>query len=109
MQKIINAIINSLGGKLGDFLIMCVRFAESTISIISKILDQKEKKEKKKQHQEIKDICDSGTLDELLHKFNRCTVITAMLLFAGCTGVAKVDVMTTNPWEGHFNDETSFK
>lgn len=109
MQTIINSIIASLGGKLGDFLILCAKFAESSVLMINRILDKKEKKEKKEKQQKIEDICNSGSLGDLLQKFNKCISIAIVTLLAGCINAAKVDVVTTNSWEGHFKDETSFK
>ena len=76
-----------------------------------KIYSIKEKKEKIKreikENNEIQDICNNGTLDDLLRKFNKISILALCLVIAGCQ-MSNEPIITTNVWEGHYKDETSF-
>lgn len=66
--------------------------------------DKKESKRKK----EIQDLCDRGSLDDLLRKFNKTSILLICLALAGCHAAHKSNIVVTNDWEGHFYDAESF-
>ena len=111
LGKTILAVISSLGSKIGQFLLDIASFAKNAIKFLQYLADKKEKKEKIKreikENNEIQDICNNGTLDDLLRKFNKISILALCLAMAGCQ-MSNEPIITTNDWEGHYKDETSF-
>ena len=111
LEKTILAAISGLGSKIGQFLLDIASFAKNVIKFLQYLADKKEKKEKIKReikkNNEIQDICNNGTLDDLLRKFNKISILALCLVIAGCQ-MSNEPIITTNVWEGHYKDETSF-
>ena len=88
LEKTILAAISGLGSKIGQFLLDIVSFAKNAIKFLQYLADKKEKKEKIKreikENNEIQDICNNGTLDDLLRKFNKISILALCLVIAGC-------------------------
>ena len=94
------------------------------ISILTKLLNvvdkvfihlenkdiKKENKEIDKSNKELKDICDKGTLDDLVNltKKSLMILITLSILISGCKS-DQIDVLTTKSWEGHYYTVEDFK
>ena len=79
--KILNPKILNIIGKIIDLL-------TNAVSLSKKIISRKEQKEMKKkiskENNEIQDICNNGTLDDLLRKFNKISILALCLVIAGC-------------------------
>ena len=87
------------------------------ISILTKLLNvvdkvfihlenkdiKKENKEIDKSNKELKDICDKGTLEDLVNftKKSFMILIIPSILISGCKS-DHIDVLTTKSWEGHY-------
>ena len=102
--KILNPKILKIIGKIIDLL-------TNAVSLSKKIISRKEQKEMKKkiskENKEIEDICDHGSLDDLLDKFIKVTIFSMLLLpLHGC--YTDLSIVTTNSWEGHYMNEKEF-
>ena len=87
------------------------------ISILTKLLNvvdkvviclenkeiRKENKEIDKSNNELNDICDKGTLEDLVNftKKSFMILIIPSILISGCKS-DQIDVLTTKSWEGHY-------
>lgn len=94
------------------------------ISILTKLLNvvdkvfihlenkdiKKENKEIDKSNKELKDICDKGTLEDLVNltKKSLMILIIPSIIVSGCKS-DQIDVLTTKSWEGHYYTVEEFK
>ncbi len=71
---------------------------------------KKENKEIDKSNKELKDICDRGTLDDLINftKKSLLILIIPSLIISGCKS-DQINVLTTKSWEGHYQTVEDFK
>lgn len=102
--KILNPRILNVIGKITDLLI-------NVISLAKEITSRKQQKEMKKkiskENKEIEDICDHGSLDDLLDKFVKVMMFSMLLVpLHGC--YTDLSIITTNKWEGHYMNEKEF-
>ena len=103
MDKIIDFIkkisISTLISIIGNILSVVDRM----ILFINKIKIRKENKEIDKSNKELKDICDKGTLEDLVNltKKSLMILIIPSILISGCKS-DQINVLTTKSWEGHY-------
>ena len=71
---------------------------------------KKENNEIDKSNKELKDICDRGTIDDLINftKKSLLILIIPSLMISGCKS-DQIDVLTTKSWEGHYQSVQEFK
>ena len=110
MNKIIDFIkkigISTLISIIGNILSVVDRM----FLFINKIENKKENKEIDKSNKELKDICDKGTLEDLVNftKKSFMILIIPSILISGCKS-DQIDVLTTKSWEGHYYTVEDFK
>lgn len=123
-MNLISKIIDYIGKDLGSILVRVIGAAKIVFGYLEHRLTYKEVKEAKKEAEKaakeekkliekeqksIKDICDKGSLDDLLNKFLKTSVIVlASLSIAGCATGVDLEVTTTRQWEGHYFTEKDF-
>ena len=71
---------------------------------------RKENKEIDKSNKELKDICDKGSLEDLVNLTKKLLMILIIpsILISGCKS-DQIDVLTTKSWEGHYYTVEDFK
>lgn len=103
MNKIIDFI-----KKIGTSTIISI--LKKFLNVVDKVFTylenkdiKKENKEIDKSNKELKDICDKGTLEDLVNftKKSLLMIIIPSILISGCKS-DKIDVLTTKSWEGHY-------
>ena len=112
-MEIFKKILEGLGKNLSLVLIMLFDSLESLVGLANRILDRKERKEKeekeKKKDDDLKDVCDNGTLDDLINKKIGIFVIFLGVFLSGCmTKTQEINVVSTRPWEGHYKNVQDF-
>lgn len=110
MDKIIDFI-----KKIGiSTLISIIKNVLSVVDRVVLFINKREiKKENKgidKSNKELKDICDRGTLDDLINftKKSLLILIIPSLIISGCKS-DQIDVLTTKSWEGHYQTVEDFR
>lgn len=110
MNKIIDFI-----KKIGTSTIISI--LKKFLNVVDKIFTylqnkdiKKENKEIDKSNNELKDICDKGTLEDLINftKKSLLIIIIPSILISGCK-TNQIDVLTTKSWEGHYFTVEDFK
>ena len=71
---------------------------------------KKENNEIDKSNKELKDICDRGTIDDLINftKKSLLILIIPSLMISGCKS-DQINVLTTKSWEGHYQTVEDFR
>lgn len=113
MLELLTEIVKNLGKGLGITLILMFDSIEKVTALISKIFDHKIEKEKKEEtdqnNQDLKDICDNGTLEDLISSKIILFSLIFSVLFSGCISMGpKIDVNLVKPWEGHYMSVQDF-
>lgn len=110
MNKIIDFI-----KKIGTSTIISI--LKKLLNVVDKVFTylenkdiKKENKEIDKSNKELKDICDKGTLEDLVNftKKSLLMIIIPSILILGCK-TNQIDVLTTKSWEGHYFTVEDFK
>ena len=73
------------------------------LNVVDKVFIHLENKDIKKENKELKNICDKGTLEDLVNltKKSLMILIIPSILISGCKS-DQIDVLTTKSWEGHY-------
>lgn len=72
---------------------------------------KQQKKEEQKKIDEIDDVCDNGTLDDLLNLTKKSFGLTFFIAFGFllCGCISKdPEIQATRPWENHYMNERDF-
>ena len=98
IQKVISILVNILS------------VVDKAFSCVEKIETRKENKEIDKKNSELEDICDKGTLDDLINFTKKMILILIIpiTMLSGCK-TNQIDVLTTKSWEGHYQSVQEFK
>lgn len=100
MNKIINFFKNIISNSIVGILTSLCSSVDSVFKYLLKRQEIKEKQKKQKEidknNKDLKDVCDNGTLSELLKIFS---IIMSLGLIIGCQSI---EIKTTNNWEGHY-------
>lgn len=112
MSALLTRILDLLGKDLSGLLTKAIDTAKVVFSYLDHRLVYKEKKqlekEQKTESKEIKDICDKGSLSDLLDKFMKTSAVVLVVFLVGCTTAPDLQVTTTRQWEGHYFSEKEF-
>lgn len=110
MIEIISLVLRSLGTTLTSFLHKSIDTTSIIFQYLNKNADMKAKKTKekeiKKNNNQIEDICDKGSLEDLFDKFIKSSAVIMAFILAGCT--TNIEIQTTKSWEGHYMNEKEF-
>ena len=114
MLDLFNNLVKNLGNTLGHVLVLLLKVLDKAVDLVTKIFDRKVEKEKEKETQQnngnLQDICDNGTLDDLInHKMVPFFAILSLLCFGCTTKNPKIDVNLVRGWEGHYLTEEDFR
>lgn len=113
MLDFLNNLVKTLGKDLGRILVLLLKGADKVVDLATKIFDRKVEKEKQKEtdanNGNLQDICDNGTLDDLI---NHKIILFFSILTVLCSGcISKsptIDVNLVRNWEGHYMNEKDF-
>ena len=112
-MNLLEKIISGIGSSLGQVAILLLDCVEKVVVLINRFLDMKDSKEKKEnlenKNKDLKDICDNGTLDDLINKKFGIFVALLGILLSGCISRnEEINVLTTKSWEGHYENVLDF-
>ena len=100
MNRIIDFFKNIISNSIVGILASLCSSVDSVFKYLLKRQEIKEKQKKQKEidknNKDLKDVCDNGTLSELLKIFS---IIMSLGLIIGCQSI---EIKTTNNWEGHY-------
>lgn len=110
MDKIIDFIKDIGTSTLISILIKLLNVVDKVLICLENKQIRKENKEIDKSNKELKDICDKGTLEDLVNltKKSLMILIIPSILISGCKS-DQIDVLTTKSWEGHYQTVEDFK
>ena len=100
MNRIIDFFKNIISNSIVGILASLCSSVDFVFKYLLKRQEIKEKQKKQKEidknNKDLKDVCDNGTLSELLKIFS---IIMSLGLIIGCQSI---EIKTTNNWEGHY-------
>lgn len=110
MDKIIDFIKDIGASTLISILTKLLNVVDKVLICLENKQIRKENKEIDKSNKELKDICDKGTLEDLVNltKKSLMILIIPSILISGCKS-DQIDVLTTKSWEGHYQTVEDFK
>ena len=110
MDKIIDFIKDIGTSTLISILTKLLIVVDKALTCIENKQIRKENKEIDKSNKELKDICDKGTLEDLVNftKKTLLILIIPSILISGCKS-DQIEVLTTKTWEGHYYTVEDFK
>ena len=110
MDKIIDFIKDIGTSTLISILTKLLNVVDKALTCLDNKEIRKENKEIDKSNKELKDICDKGTLEDLVNltKKSLMILIIPSILISGCKS-DQIDVLTTKSWEGHYYTVEDFK
>ena len=110
MDKIIDFIKDIGTSTLISILTKLLIVVDKALTCLENKQIRKENKEIDKSNKELKDICDKGTLEDLVNltKKSLMILIIPSILISGCKS-DQIDVLTTKSWEGHYYTVEDFK
>ena len=110
MDKIIDFIKKIGISTLISIIENVLSVVDRVVLFINKREIKKENKEIDKSNKELKDICDRGTLDDLINftKKSLLILIIPSLMISGCKS-DQINVLTTKSWEGHYQTVEDFR
>ena len=113
MLELLKNLVGNLGKSIGIVLVLLFTSVDKVVDFLKfmvKRKDQKEKQEEIDQHnQDLQDICDNGTLTDLINRKILFFALIFSVLLQGCFSLGpKIDVNTTRPWEGHYMNVQDF-
>ena len=111
--EILQKIVFALGQNLSQAIILLLSCVEGLVGLAGRILDRKEKKEKEKKaedsNKDLKDICDNGTLNDLINGKHVILIVFLGFLCQGCfSGKPEIEVNAVKSWEGHYMSVEDF-
>lgn len=113
MLELLTEIVKNLGKGLGMVLVLMFESIDKVADLVSRIFSHKIEKEKQEEanqnNQNLKDICDNGTLEDLISSKMVFFSLVFSVLFSGCISMGpKIDVNLVKPWEGHYMNVQDF-
>ena len=110
MDKIIDFIKDIATSTLISILTKLLIVVDKALTCLENKEIRKENKEIDKSNNELNDICDKGTLEDLVNftKKSFMILIIPSILISGCKS-DQIDVLTTKSWEGHYYTVEDFK
>ena len=110
MDKIIDFIKDIGTSTLISILTKLLIVVDKALTCLENKQIRKENKEIDKSNKELKDICDKGTLEDLVNftKKSLMILIIPSILISGCKS-DQIDVLTTKSWEGHYQTIEDFR
>ena len=113
MLELLTEIVKNLGKGLGMVLVLMFESIDKVADLVSRIFSHKIEKEKQEEanqnNQNLKDICDNGTLEDLISSKMIFFSLVFSVLFSGCISMGpKIDVNLVKPWEGHYINVQDF-
>ena len=87
-MNLLEKIISGIGSSLGQVAILLFDCLGKIVDLINRFLDRKDSKEKQEKDEKedngLKDVCDNGTLDDLISKKFGIFVAFLGILISGC-------------------------
>ena len=110
MDKIIDFIKDIGTSTLISILTKLLIVIDKALTCLENKDIRKENKEIDKSNKELKDICDKGSLEDLVNLTKKLLMILIIpsILISGCKS-DQIDVLTTKSWEGHYYTVEDFK
>ena len=103
MDKIIDFIKDIGTSTLISILTKLLIVIDKALTCLENKDIRKENKEIDKSNKELNDICDKGTLEDLVNLTRKSLMILIIpsILISGCKS-DQIDILTTKSWEGHY-------
>ena len=114
MTEILKSLIDNLGKSIGIVLILMFNTIDKSINFLTKMVKRKDEKEREEKvenkNRELRDVCDNGTLDDLINAKFLFLVAVFSIICTGCfSSGPKIDINLVRPWEGHYMTVEDFR
>lgn len=113
MLELLKNIVQNLGKSLGMVLILMFNSVDKVVNFLKFMVERKDEKDHQEQvdqnNHNLQDICDNGTLEDLINRKIILFALVFSVLISGCVSFGpKIDVNLVRPWEGHYMSVQDF-